>query len=237
MQKFNYFNKFYLNLKNNAGRSKNSSILVKSKSNNIKNYKFFLYDDKRIWSTLLGVIVGLKLNNINNLIGLVKFSNGSLSSLKIANGLSLGNYTKSTYFPLKLYKISLLGFRVFLKLLKQNMIFFDLGKYGIKNKYIKSSGTFSQILQINKELGLILIKLPSGKKKYITFDYLCTLGRNANIFKKFLIIGKAGINRNMGKNVTVRGVAMNPVDHPHGGRTKTNKPEVSPWGWVTKHSH
>lgn len=171
------------------------------------------------------------------MIGLVKFSNGSLSSLKIANGLSLGNYTKSTYFPLKLYKISLLGFRVFLKLLKQNMIFFDLGKYGIKNKYIKSSGTFSQVLQINKELGLILIKLPSGKKKYITFDYLCTLGRNANIFKKFLIIGKAGINRNMGKNVTVRGVAMNPVDHPHGGRTKTNKPEVSPWGWVTKHSH
>ena len=224
-------------MKNNAGRSKNSSILVKSKSNNVKNYKFFLYDDKRVWSTLLGVIVGLKLNNINNLIGLVKFSNGSLSSLKIANGLSLGNYTKSTYFPLKLYKISLLGFRVFLKLLKQNMIFFDLGKYGTKNKYIKSSGTFSQVLQINKELGLILIKLPSGKKKYITFDYLCTLGRNANIFKKFLIVGKAGINRNMGKNVTVRGVAMNPVDHPHGGRTKTNKPEVSPWGWVTKHSH
>jgi large subunit ribosomal protein L2 len=37
--------------------------------------------------------------------------------------------------------------------------------------------------------------------------------------------------------VTVRGVAMNPIDHPHGGRTKTNKPEVSPWGWVTKHSH
>jgi large subunit ribosomal protein L2 len=35
----------------------------------------------------------------------------------------------------------------------------------------------------------------------------------------------------------VRGVAMNPVDHPHGGRTKTNKPEVSPWGWVTKYSH
>lgn len=157
--------------------------------------------------------------------------------MKIANGLSVGNYVKSTYFPLKLYKISLLGFRVFLKLLKQNMIFFDLGKHGNKNKYIKSSGTFSQVLQINKELGLILIKLPSGKKKYITFDYLCTLGRNSNIFKKFLILGKSGINRNYGKNVTVRGVAMNPVDHPHGGRTKTNKPEVSPWGWVTKHSH
>lgn len=56
-------------------------------------------------------------------------------------------------------------------------------------------------------------------------------------FQKFTVTGKSGINRNLGKNVIVRGVAMNPVDHPHGGRTKTNKPEVSPWGWVTKHSH
>jgi len=117
------------------------------------------------------------------------------------------------------------------------MIFFDLGLYNKKSSYVKASGTFSQIIQINKDLNLILILLPSGKKKYISLDYLCTLGRNNNIFKKFMILGKAGINRISGKNITVRGVAMNPVDHPHGGRTKTNQPEVSPWGWVAKHSH
>ena len=50
-------------------------------------------------------------------------------------------------------------------------------------------------------------------------------------------IGKAGRSRWLGIRPTVRGTAMNPVDHPHGGRTKTNKPEVSPWGWVTKYSH
>lgn len=108
------------------------------------------------------------------------------------------------------------------------MIFFDLGKYNSKSTYIKSNGTFSQLLQINKELNMALIQLPSGDKKYVSLDYLCTLGRNSNIFSKFVVIGKAGLNRNLGKNVTVRGVAMNPVDHPHGGRTKTNKPEVSP---------
>jgi len=108
------------------------------------------------------------------------------------------------------------------------MIFFDLGKHNSKSTYIKSNGTFSQILKINYELCLILIKLPSNKKVYVSTNYLCTLGRNSNIFKKFLIIGKAGINQKLGKNVSVRGVAMNPVDHPHGGRTKTNKPEVSP---------
>lgn len=110
------------------------------------------------------------------------------------------------------------------------MIFFDLGAYNKKSSYIKSSGTFSQILQINKDLNIVLVILPSGKKKYVSMDYLCTLGRNNNIFKKFIVIGKAGINRILGKNIKVRGVAMNPVDHPHGGRTKTNKPEVSPWG-------
>lgn len=117
------------------------------------------------------------------------------------------------------------------------MLFFDLGIYNKKSIFIKSSGTFSQILNVNKDIGLVLVLLPSGKKKYIPMNYVCTLGRNNNIFKKFLIVGKAGLNKNIGKNFTVRGVAMNPVDHPHGGRTKTNKPEVSPWGWVTKHSH
>ena len=48
------------------------------------------------------------------------------------------------------------------------------------------------------------------------------------------MIGKAGRNRWLGVRPTVRGVAMNPVDHPHGGNTKTNSPEVSPWGWVAK---
>lgn len=117
------------------------------------------------------------------------------------------------------------------------MIFFDLGLFNKNSVYIKSPGTFSQVLSINKELNLILIKLPSGKKKYVGINYLCTLGRNNNIFHKFLVVGKAGLKRNLGKNVIVRGVAMNPVDHPHGGRTKTNKPEVSPWGWVTKYCH
>ena len=233
----NFYNKnFIIKLKNNSGRGSSSSFLVKSKANK-KSFFYFLHDLNRNWSTLLSVIIGLKLNNLNNIIGLIKYSNGSLSTIKIANGLNLGNYIKSTYFPLKLYKINLLGFRVFLSLLKQNMIFFDLGKYNNNSKFIKSNGTFSQVLRINKELNLVLVQLPSGNKKYFPSDYLCTLGRNSNIFKKFSIIGKAGLNRNLGKNVIVRGVAMNPVDHPHGGRTKTNKPEVSPWGWVTKHSH
>ena len=51
---------------------------------------------------------------------------------------------------------------------------------------------------------------------------------------KFSYFGKAGVNILKGKKPKVRGVARNPVDHPHGGRTKTNQPEVSIWGWIAK---
>ena len=66
------------------------------------------------------------------------------------------------------------------------MLFFDLGIYSKKSKYIKASGTFSQILNINKDIGLALILLPSGKKKYIPTSYICTLGRIIIYLKNFL---------------------------------------------------
>jgi large subunit ribosomal protein L2 len=56
------------------------------------------------------------------------------------------------------------------------------------------------------------------------------LGRNTQTDKKFKVLGKAGTRILSGKKPKVRGVARNPVDHPHGGRTKTNQPEVSIWG-------
>jgi large subunit ribosomal protein L2 len=57
---------------------------------------------------------------------------------------------------------------------------------------------------------------------------MVTLGRVSNIFKKKEIVGKAGRNVLKGSRPSTRGVAMNPVDHPHGGRTKTNSPELTP---------
>ena len=174
------------------------------------------------------MVLFIKKNIYSQNIGLIKYSNGSLSNIKLTHGLIISSFIKSIAYPLYLYKINLLGFRALLFYLKVNMIFSDLGYYNRKNTYTKANGTFSQILKFNYDLKLTLIKLPSGKVKFLNSYYWCTLGRNSNIIKKFLVIGKSGINRNSGKNVTVRGVAMNPVDHPHGGRTKTNKPERSP---------
>ena len=75
-----------------------------------------------------------------------------------------------------------------------------------------------------------MLRLPSGKEQKISLTARAILGRNSNLHHKREITGKAGATRQKGIRPTVRGVAMNPVDHPHGGRTKTVQPEVSPWG-------
>jgi len=162
------------------------------------------------------------------LIGLIKYSNGSLSTIKVPYGLNIGYFIKSSILPIGLYKISVLGFRIFLSHLKPNMIFCDIGKFSNKNIFVKANGTYAQLILLNFDLNLGLVYLPSGEKKYLPLNYMCTLGRNNNIFSKFLVKGSAGSNYAIGRKPNVRGVAMNPVDHPHGGRTKTNKPEVSP---------
>lgn len=76
--------------------------------------------------------------------------------------------------------------------------------------------------------------MPSKLVKFFEKSYYFFYGRNVNLKLHTVVIGKAGINRNLGKNSIVRGVAKNPVDHPNGGRTKSCKPERSPWGWVAK---
>jgi len=103
-----------------------------------------------------------------------------------------------------------------------------------KPRYAKSAGTYCFIDEILDEVGVYIIKLPSGARRVLSKETLVRVGRNSNISQKYSIIGKAGYNINRGRKQITRGVAMNPVDHPNGGRTKTNKPEKSIWGWIAK---
>lgn len=220
-----------------SGRSKQGYLLVYSKGPKRSTY-YLTYDKARLWSFESSVLLNYNFFKDKMLLGLVKYVNGSVSLVKLAHGLYIGSIFKTILYSIKLYKNILLGCRVFLGLLKKNMIIFDVdtNSNGLK-KIASSNGVYCQILDLNLDLGLILIKLPSLKKKYFSKNCLVTLGRSGNIFYKFRVQGAAGYNLDKGKKPIVRGVAMNPVDHPHGGRTKTSQPEVSPWGWVTKHSH
>lgn len=115
-----------------------------------------------------------------------------------------------------------------LKLIKRFSLIFNVSiRYKSAGVYARSSGTYCALLFNYKDFNISKVKLPSGKKYAISSNCFAVLGRNANIKKKYRVIGGAGAGRKLGKKSEVRGVAMNPVDHPHGGRTKTNSPEVS----------
>lgn len=108
-----------------------------------------------------------------------------------------------------------------------NQFFFNIE---INNRviYTRSAGTYCTLLTNDFEKNISKIKLPSNKIILISIFSFVVLGRLSNIFKKKEVIGKAGRNYIRGNRPSVRGVAMNPVDHPHGGRTKTNSPELTP---------
>ncbi|MBE0600040.1 MAG: 50S ribosomal protein L2, partial [Burkholderiaceae bacterium] len=78
------------------------------------------------------------------------------------------------------------------------------------------------------------VRLRSGEIRRIHIDCRATIGEVGNEEHSLRQIGKAGANRWRGIRPTVRGEVMNPVDHPHGGRTRGNRHPVSPWGQPTK---
>jgi large subunit ribosomal protein L2 len=99
----------------------------------------------------------------------------------------------------------------------------------------RSAGTAAQLLA--KESGYAQIKMPSGETRMVHLECYATIGQVGNLNSENVSIGKAGRTRWLGKRPTVRGVAMNPIDHPHGGgegRTSGGRHPVSPWGVPTK---
>jgi large subunit ribosomal protein L2 len=105
-----------------------------------------------------------------------------------------------------------------------------------KGKLIRSAGTSAQLLQ-KIDNRYAKIRLSSGEQRLILLDCYATLGIVSNIHYKKIKLGKAGRSRWLNKRPHVRGVAMNPVDHPHGGgegKTSGGRPSVSPQGRITK---
>jgi large subunit ribosomal protein L2 len=108
-------------------------------------------------------------------------------------------------------------------------------KKGKGGQMARSAGTAAQLLA--KEAGYAQIKLPSGETRMVNLDCYATIGQVGNLNYENVSIGKAGRNRWLGKRPTVRGVVMNPIDHPHGGgegKTSGGRHPVSPWGVPTK---
>lgn len=108
-------------------------------------------------------------------------------------------------------------------------------KPGKGGQLARSAGT--SVSLVGKDSGYAQIKLASGEVRLVPLECMATIGTLSNADRKNTIIGKAGRSRWLGKRPHVRGVAMNPVDHPHGGgegKTSGGRHPVTPWGKPTK---
>lgn len=108
-------------------------------------------------------------------------------------------------------------------------------KPGKGGQIARSAGASASL--VGKDSGYAQIKLASGELRIVPLNCMATIGTLSNAEKKNTIIGKAGRNRWLGNRPHVRGVAMNPVDHPHGGgegKTSGGRHPVTPWGKPTK---
>ena len=108
-------------------------------------------------------------------------------------------------------------------------------KPGKGGQIARSAGTFVQL--VGKDQGYALLRLASGEVRRVQLECLASIGAVSNPDQQNVVIGKAGRSRWMGVRPSVRGTAMNPIDHPHGGgegRTKGGRHPVTPWGQPTK---
>ena len=108
-------------------------------------------------------------------------------------------------------------------------------KVGKGGQIARSAGAYAQL--VGKDSGYALLKLGSGERRMIRAECMATMGAVSNPDQKNINLGKAGRKRWLGKRPQVRGVAMNPVDHPHGGgegRTSGGRHPATPWGKPTK---
>jgi large subunit ribosomal protein L2 len=108
-------------------------------------------------------------------------------------------------------------------------------KKGRGGQLARSAGTYAQL--VGKDAGYAQIKLNSGELRMVPAECLATVGAVSNPDQQNIVMGKAGRTRWLGHRPVVRGVAMNPVDHPHGGgegKTSGGRHPVTPWGKPTK---
>ncbi|MBQ4451610.1 MAG: 50S ribosomal protein L2 [Clostridia bacterium] len=109
-------------------------------------------------------------------------------------------------------------------------------KVGKGGQMVRAAGTSAQVMA--KEGAFAQVRLPSGEVRKVSINARATIGEVGNVEHENVRIGKAGRQRHMGIRPTVRGVVMNPVDHPHGGgegRSPVGMPApMSPWGKKTQ---
>jgi len=230
-----FFKGLVTSKKQKSGRNRNGKICVRRKqggcSSLYRKVNFNLPFTRRDNYKLVRIEYD---PNRSAYIGLIyNYKNSSFNYILLPEHLSLSDTLLNSYEPSFKRKP---GFRTYLNdfplgSLVHNISLSILGK-GI---LCRSRGSFAKILQKNIKNNYIRVRLPSGEERLIHQLCKATLGTISNN-KKSIKKKNAGWARRMGNRPSVRGVAMNPVDHPHGGgegRTSGGRCSVTPWGKLT----
>ena len=169
--------------------------------------------------------------NRSSFIALIKYNDGELSYILAPQKLKVGDKVISSTkadikpgnsMPLSSVPVGTIVHNVELK----------PGKGG---QLARSAGSYIQV--IGRDLSYSILRLTSGEVRLVLSSCMCSVGSVSNPDNQNQNLGKAGRSRWLGKRPSVRGVAMNPIDHPHGGgegRTSGGRHPVTPWGKPTK---
>jgi large subunit ribosomal protein L2 len=217
-----------LPLKKKAGRSNQGKITVRHRGGGAKR-RLRLLDFKRNKFGIPGRVASIEYDpNRSARIALIYYADGEKRYILAPSGLNVGNIIKSgsdaeikpgNALPLKLMPTGTLIHNIELEV-------------GGGGQLVRSAGVAAQLMA--KEGEHALVRLPSGELRRIRSDCLATIGQVGNVDHRSISLGKAGRKRWLGVRPTVRGSAMSPRDHPHGGgegRSPIGMPgPKTPWG-------
>ena len=215
-------------LKKNAGRNSYGRITVRHRGGGNRR-KYRIIDFKRLKDGMPAKVIGIEYDpNRTANIALIQYEDGTKAYILAPVGLTDGATDVSgegaDIQP---------GNALFIKDIPVGTLIHNIELYpGKGGQLVRSAGGFAQLMA--KENGYAQVRLPSGEVRMIRLECKATIGVVGNQQHENISIGKAGRKRHMGWRPTVRGVVMNPNDHPHGGGEGKSPigraAPVTPWG-------
>ncbi|MBQ4629463.1 MAG: 50S ribosomal protein L2 [Clostridia bacterium] len=218
-------------LKKHSGRNSYGRITVRHRGGGNRR-KYRVIDFKRLKDNMNANVLTIEYDpNRSANIALIQYEDGEKAYIIAPHGLSVGDVVRSgldadikpgNALPIKAIPVGTLI---------HNIELFP----GRGAQMVRSAGNSAQLMA--KEGDFAQVRLPSGEVRMVRVDCRATIGQVGNIDYENISIGKAGRKRHMGWRPTVRGVVMNPCDHPHGGgegKSPIGMPSpVTPWGKPT----
>lgn len=197
-----------------------------------RNYRFI--DFRRMLFNIPAVVLTLEYDpNRTAFISLILYKNGFLSYILAPTNLRVGDFVISSKKETEIK----VGNCLELGVIPVGTLIYNIELYtGKGGQLCRAAGCFGLLLAKYK-LFHIVVRLSSGEEYILHEKNLASIGIVSNINHIYINLKKAGVSRNRGRRPIVRGVAMNPIDHPHGGgegKTSGGRPSVSPWGKLTK---